>query len=169
MQAQIDARCSDSCRLGFLPCLHTVCFTSKRVVGVTSHHVCGSEGNHSAVRIAAFDALLLLKGFQEKAVVRYLFIVLRDDVCLLVRRRLAEGILQSLPILVATEDLGRDEDENRGFEEDLAEEAKKGKAAIDHRNVFRSLRHEVGRAVILRECISAVMLCVCLLTILELI
>lgn len=123
-----------------------------------------SEGNHSAVRIAAFDALLLLKGFQDKAIVRYMFIVLRDDTCLLVRRRLAQGLIEVMPILVSTADLGREDEDSKGFEEDLGEQASKGKGPIDHRNVFKSLRHEVGRAVILRECISAVMLCVGLKT-----
>ncbi|KAI9604502.1 hypothetical protein KEM48_000737 [Puccinia striiformis f. sp. tritici PST-130] len=68
--------------------------------------ICARPGNYLPLRILAFDCLLLLRGFQDKAIIRYMFIVLRDDPSLLVRRRLAMGLVQCLPILVLIEELG---------------------------------------------------------------
>lgn len=119
------------------------------------HH---RPGNYPPLRILAFDSLLLLRAFQEKAIVRYMFLVMRDDQSLLVKRRLATGLVQCLPILVLMEELAV-EPNKAGFSviDDPAEVAKT-KARFDHKTVSKLLRAEVGRALILRDCIVSVML-----------
>ncbi|KAH9824294.1 hypothetical protein DFH28DRAFT_1103158 [Melampsora americana] len=120
---------------------------------------CTRPGNYPPIRILAFDCLLLLRAFQEKAIVRYMFLVMRDDECLLVKRRLAMGLVQCLPILVLMEELAV-EPKKGGYSiiDDPTEVAAKTKAKFDHKNVTKLLRAEVGRALILRDCIVSVML-----------
>lgn len=87
-----------------------------------------------------------------------MFLVMRDDQSLLVKRRLATGLVQCLPILVLMEELAV-EPNKAGFSviDDPAEVAKT-KARFDHKTVSKLLRAEVGRALILRDCIVSVML-----------
>ncbi|KAA1114250.1 hypothetical protein PGT21_001821 [Puccinia graminis f. sp. tritici] len=118
--------------------------------------LCARPGNYLPLRILAFDCLLLLRGFQEKAIIRYMFMVLRDDSSLLVRRRLAMGLVQCLPILVLIEELGMEpSDQNFSV---IDESHPLNTQKFDHKTVTKHLRAEVGRALILRECILSVML-----------
>ncbi|MBW0488935.1 hypothetical protein O181_028650 [Austropuccinia psidii MF-1] len=115
-------------------------------------------GNYPPLRILAFDCLLLLRGFQEKAIVRYMFLVMRDDQSLLVRRRLAMALVQCLPILVFAEELGG-EPTKQGFSVlDKPDDHANTKSKLDQKAITKHLRVEVGRALILRECIMSVML-----------
>jgi transcription initiation factor TFIID subunit 2 len=85
-----------------------------------------------------------------------MFIVLRDDSSLLVRRRLAMGLVQCLPILVLIEELGMEpSDQNFSV---IDESHPLNTQKFDHKTVTKHLRAEVGRALILRECIMSVML-----------
>lgn len=119
--------------------------------------LCTRPGNYLPLRILAFDCLLLLRGFQEKAIIRYMFIVMRDDPSLLVRRRLAMGLVQCLPILVLIEELDlQPSDHGLSVIEGPREPNSLNK--FDHKIVTKHLRVEVGRALILRECIMSVML-----------
>ncbi|GAA5969785.1 hypothetical protein JCM11641_008040 [Rhodosporidiobolus odoratus] len=93
------------------------------------------DGNYPMVRIAAFDALLLLNPLQDvMPLVRYLFAVMREDSSRLVRRRLAESVLESLPVLAAIQDLAPP---------DPAADEKRDELA----NVLKSLRKKPGRSM----------------------
>ncbi|KAG0147815.1 hypothetical protein CROQUDRAFT_655590 [Cronartium quercuum f. sp. fusiforme G11] len=119
---------------------------------------CTRPGNYPPIRILAFDCLLLLKAFQDKAIVRYMFKVMQEDQSLIVKRRLASGLVQILPILVLMEELAV-EPKKSGFSIiDDHNEIIKTKIRFDHKNVTKALKSEVGRALILRECLVSVML-----------
>lgn len=102
-----------------------------------------SDGNYPPVRIAAFDALLLLNPLHDVLpLVRYFFGVLRNDSSLLVQRRLAQSLLQSLPVLAAVHDLAAPE---MLFEEGGG--TKKSRNDPDPLDpVMRSLRKRPGRS-----------------------
>ncbi|KAK4696234.1 transcription initiation factor TFIID subunit 2, partial [Phenoliferia sp. Uapishka_3] len=111
----------------------------------TKFFVYTRDGNYPPVRIAAFDALLLLNPLQDVLpLVRYFFGVLRNDSSLLVQRRLAQSLLQSLPVLAAIHDLAAPE---MVFEEEGA--AKKEKDPLS--NVLKALRKKPGRSVNYRQ------------------
>ncbi|GAA6000165.1 transcription initiation factor TFIID subunit TAF2 [Rhodotorula paludigena] len=100
------------------------------------------DGNYPPVRIAAFDALLLLNPLQDvMPLVRYMFAVMREDSSRLVQRRLAESVLESLPVLVAMQDLAAP-DPNA---ESAANDAKKERDELA--NVLKSLRKKPGRSM----------------------
>lgn len=102
------------------------------------------DGNYPPVRIAAFDALLLLNPLQDvMPLVRYLFAVMRDDSSRLVQRRLAQSVLESLPILVAMQDLAPP-DPNAG---DGAAGGDAKKERDELANVLKSLRKKPGRSM----------------------
>lgn len=99
------------------------------------------------MRIAAFEALLLLNPLQEAwALVRYFFAVMREDSSRLVQRRLAQGLLDSLAVLSAIHDLAAPE---MVFEEDGFN--RKEKDALG--NVMKALRKKPGRSVNYRQCL----------------
>jgi transcription initiation factor TFIID subunit 2 len=108
------------------------------------------EGNYSAVRLTAFECLLLLKGFQDPVVLRYIFNVLRCDSSLLVRRRLAESLVECLPVLVVLEDLAAVE-EARGFIEEEGGERKPKADPNDLDRILKALKKEVGKNPVLKE------------------
>ncbi|GAA5878689.1 hypothetical protein JCM8547_002132 [Rhodosporidiobolus lusitaniae] len=96
------------------------------------------DGNYPPVRIAAFDALLLLNPLQDVLpLVRYLFAVMRDDSSRLVQRRLAESVLESLPILAAVQDLATPDEGKAGKDGGRDELA----------NVLKALRKKPGRSM----------------------
>lgn len=104
-----------------------------------------SDGNYPAVRIAAFDALLLLNPLQDAMpLVRYLFAVMREDSSRVVQRRLAEGVLDSLPILAAIQDLAAPE---LVFEE----EGSTKKHSDSTSNILKALRKKPGRSLNYRQ------------------
>ncbi|GAA5975739.1 hypothetical protein JCM10908_005265 [Rhodotorula pacifica] len=107
------------------------------------------DGNYPPVRLAAFDALLLLNPLQDvMPLVRYLFAVMREDSSRLVQRRLAESILESLPVLAAVHDLAAP-DPNA----DQAGDAKKERDELA--NVLKSLRKKPGRSMNYRTALLA--------------
>ncbi|GAA5825196.1 hypothetical protein JCM3770_002346, partial [Rhodotorula araucariae] len=100
------------------------------------------DGNYPPVRIAAFDALLLLNPLQDvMPLVRYLFAVMRDDSSRLVQRRLAESVLESLPVLVAMQDLAPPDP----HADTAAGDAKKERDELA--NVLKALRKKPGRSM----------------------
>ncbi|KAK4051913.1 hypothetical protein OIV83_002618 [Microbotryomycetes sp. JL201] len=105
------------------------------------------DGNYPPVRIAAFDALLLLNPLQDHfPLVRYFFSVLREDSSRLVQRRLGEAILDSLPVLASMHDLAAPEivfDEEDG--------KKKDKDPIEKQ--LKALRKKPGRSLNFRQCL----------------
>ncbi|KAK4058342.1 hypothetical protein OIO90_000500 [Microbotryomycetes sp. JL221] len=105
------------------------------------------DGNYPPVRIAAFDALLLLNPLQDHfPLVRYLFSVLREDSSRLVQRRLGEAILESLPILASMHDLAPPEvvlEEEEG--------KKKDKDPVEKQ--LKALRKKPGRSLNFRQCL----------------
>ncbi|GAA5914840.1 hypothetical protein JCM6882_007815 [Rhodosporidiobolus microsporus] len=97
------------------------------------------DGNYPPVRIAAFDALLLLNPLQDvMPLVRYFFAVMRDDSSRLIQRHVAEAVLESLPVLVAMQDLAPP---------DPAAEEKEDKKKDELANVLKSLRKKPGRSM----------------------
>lgn len=108
------------------------------------------EGNYPAVRIAAFDALLLLNTLDLIPFIRYYFSVIRNDSSLLVRRRLAQSILESLPILISMGDLAVPVKKGLAFEEEGAEKM----AELSNMDqTLRQLRNTVGKSIAYRTCI----------------
>jgi transcription initiation factor TFIID subunit 2 len=108
------------------------------------------EGNYSAVRLTAFECLLLLRGFQDPFILRYIFNVLRYDSSLLIRRRLAESFINCLPVLVVLEDLAAVE-ETRGFIEEEGGERKPKADPYDMDRILKALKKEVGKNSTLKE------------------
>ena len=103
------------------------------------------DGNYPPVRMAAFDALLLLNPLQDvMPLVRYLFAVMRDDSSRLVQRRLAQSVLESLPILVAVQDLAPP-DPSASDGAAGGGDAKKERDELA--NVLKSLRKKPGRSM----------------------
>ncbi|GAA5961060.1 hypothetical protein JCM3765_006519 [Sporobolomyces pararoseus] len=109
------------------------------------------DGNYPPVRCAAFDALLLLNPLQDvMPLVRYLFSVMREDSSRLVQRRLAETVLESLPVLAAVQDLAPpdpDVDENGNPIN------KKERDVLT--NVLKALRKKPGRSLNYRQSLLA--------------
>jgi hypothetical protein len=111
-----------------------------------------SEGNYPAVRSAAFDGLLLLRALQEKVVARYIFAVLRYDSCRIVQRRLAQSLVENLPVLAAMDDLAG---QDAGYvEEDARALHKPAVQSVD--SMLKALRNSVGRSIMLRDSMMAV-------------
>lgn len=114
-----------------------------------------SDGNYPPVRIAAFDALLLLNPLQDvMPLVRYLFSVMRDDSSRLVQRRLAASVLESLPILAAVQDLAPPDPG--------AEDSKDEKKRDELANVLKALRKKPGRSMNYRTSLLTTLVCVLL-------
>lgn len=112
------------------------------------------EGNYPAVRSAAFDGLLLLRALQEKVIARYIFAVLRFDTCRLVQRRLAQSLVDNLPVLAAMDDLAG---QDTGYiEEDARAAQKPASQSVDA--MLKALRNSVGRSIMLRDSMMAVLL-----------
>lgn len=112
------------------------------------------EGNYGAVRSAAFEGLLLLRGLQEKIIARYIFAVLRFDSNRIVQRRLAQSLVENLPILAAMDDLTAPE--NGHVEESALTSKKSEKDQVE--NLLKALRTHVGRSITLRDSMMAVLL-----------
>lgn len=113
------------------------------------------DGNYPSVRIAAFEAILLLKIFDVLPLLSYVFSVLRSDSSMLVRRRLAQALVTHLPILVAVRDIAAPAKETLVLEDGT--EKKKDDLDVD-KNVIKALRREVGRSKTLRDGLLNVLL-----------
>ena len=116
------------------------------------------DGNYPPVRIVAFDALLLLSPLDVArhsigmAITNYICKVMSTDSSLLVRRRLAESALESLPVLVAMEELAspaQRADQEASREAKARKSGKPSKAKDDEAledQLLRSLRALPGRS-----------------------
>jgi transcription initiation factor TFIID subunit 2 len=104
--------------------------------------------------MAAFDGLLLLRALQEKVIARYVLAVLRFDSCRIVQRRLAQSLVENLPILAAMDELSGQE---AGYvEEDAKAAQKQSSQSVD--SLLKALRNSVGRSIMLRDSMMAVLL-----------
>ncbi|GAA6019407.1 hypothetical protein JCM11491_004818 [Sporobolomyces phaffii] len=109
------------------------------------------DGNYPPVRVAAFDALMLLNPLQDvMPLVRYLFSVMREDSSRLVQRRLAETVLESLPVLAAVQDLAPPDPE---VDEHGNPTNKKERDVLT--NVLKALRKKPGRSLNYRQSLLA--------------
>ncbi|GAA5898524.1 transcription initiation factor TFIID subunit TAF2 [Sporobolomyces salmoneus] len=109
------------------------------------------DGNYPPVRAAAFDALLLLNPLQDvMPLVRYLFSVMREDSSRLVQRRLAETVLESLPVLAAVQDLAPPDPD---VDEHGNPINKKERDVLT--NVLKALRKKPGRSLNYRQSLLA--------------
>lgn len=86
--------------------------------------------------------------------IRYYFAVIKDDSSLLVRRRLAQSLLQSLPVLIAIGDLALPPPKGLEFEE---AGTKKSAAPSGIESVLRNLRNTVGKSIAYRTCLLEVL------------
>lgn len=116
------------------------------------------EGNYPAVRLAAFDALLLLNTLESLPFIRYYFAVIRDDSSLYVRRRLAQSVLESMPILVALGDLALPVRKELTFEEDVVVPEAVEPSTTE--SVIKLLRNSLGKSLTYRACLVSVLRCV---------
>jgi transcription initiation factor TFIID subunit 2 len=112
------------------------------------------EGNYPTVRSAAFEGLLLSKALQEKIIARYILAVLRFDSCRIVQRRLAQALVENLPVLAAMDELGNGE--GAGGDDEQAVGKKMPKDTVEGQ--LKALRNSVGRSIMLRDSIMAVLL-----------
>lgn len=122
------------------------------------------EANATGLRLASFDALLLMKWWRTKSLIQYIFAVIAHDPCWHVRRHVARSVITSLSVLYAVGDLrppGKDEpmllieEDGSGKDKDK-EKAKKGEGEM----LVKALKKEVGRSKQLRDSIMPIMLCV---------
>lgn len=104
--------------------------------------------------MAAFDGLLLLRALQEKVIARYVLAVLRFDSCRIVQRRLAQSLVENLPILAAMDELSGQE--AGCIEEDAKATQKQSSQSVD--SLLKALRNSVGRSIMLRDSMMAVLL-----------
>lgn len=115
------------------------------------------EGNWTAVRVAAFNALLLLRGLQHKVLTRYYFAVLSTDEDPIVRLHLARGLCEALAVALATGELGvswqRQETLQEGDPRDSVaeQEALLAQEAAQVEQVIKALRREIGRSASVRD------------------
>ena len=107
------------------------------------------------MRTAAFDGLLLLRALQEKVIARYIFAVLRFDSCKVVQRRLAQSLVENLPILAAMDELASGEP---GYVEEEATRVVQKPASQSVESLLKALRNSVGRSIMLRDSMMAVLL-----------
>lgn len=119
------------------------------------------------MRVAAFDALLLLGTLDasvsnildHRPLVSYYFSVIQHDQSLLVRRRLAQSMLECMPILVAIGDFAPTKPKGLTILEEG--ETKKSKSKTDMDDVvLKPLRNAIGRQNKYREGLLAALRCV---------
>ena len=115
-----------------------------------------SDGNYTQVRIAAFDALFLMKWFNPE-IMEYLFSVMLYDPSRVIRRHVARNCCTSLALLVQMGDLksGAKEAEQLLIEEDgsMAQERIKEARKTEMDTIFKILRkdREIGKNETLRQ------------------
>ncbi|WFD37120.1 uncharacterized protein MJAP1_000062 [Malassezia japonica] len=121
------------------------------------------EGNFTPVRLAAFNALLLMRGLQHKVLARYYFAVLTTDENDLVKMHLARGLCDALAVAIATGELGYTRPRQERPEDTLQEgqtsqienlgeqETKRVQEEAQHETMVKFLRKEIGRSASVRE------------------
>ncbi|KZT52907.1 hypothetical protein CALCODRAFT_501745 [Calocera cornea HHB12733] len=110
------------------------------------------EENFTPVRLAAFDALLVMKWYIRPALIRYFFSVIQSDSSRTVRRHVARAMVESIGILYQVGELGTvHKKEPVLVEEDSAQ--KKNKKSSEAGAMARALRRELHKSSTFRECI----------------
>ncbi|KAB5593213.1 Transcription initiation factor TFIID subunit 2 [Ceratobasidium theobromae] len=118
------------------------------------------EANATGLRLAAMDALLLMKWWRTKSLIQYIFAVIAHDPSREVRRHVARNLVTSLAVLHAIGDVrpGGREEPLLLIEEDgstpAKDKAKKGEGDM----LVKALKKEVGRSKQLRDSIMPIML-----------
>ncbi|WFC96745.1 hypothetical protein MBRA1_003407 [Malassezia brasiliensis] len=120
------------------------------------------EGNYAPVRIAALNALLLLRGLHHRVLARYYFALLATDDDDAVRMHLARGLCDALAVAIATGELGwtpRRADAHDTLQEHTAsaidnlgeQEAQRLHDEAQHDAMLKFLRREIGRSASVRD------------------
>lgn len=122
-----------------------------------------SEGNFTQVRMAAFDALFLMKWYTPK-IMRYILAVMACDSSRAVRRHVARNACHSLALLVSMGEMKTPKDsESVLIEEDgnAPEKAKENKKS-DMDLMIKTLRkdREIGKNEVIREFLLPIAMCV---------
>ncbi|KAF8603233.1 hypothetical protein BDV93DRAFT_556870 [Ceratobasidium sp. AG-I] len=120
------------------------------------------EANATGLRLASFDALLLMKWWRTKSLIQYIFAVIAHDPSRQVRRHVARSVITGLAVLYTVGDLrppGKDEpmllieEDGSGKDKDK-ERVKKGEGEM----LVKALKKEVGRSKQMRDSIMPIML-----------
>ncbi|TIB11129.1 hypothetical protein E3P92_02992 [Wallemia ichthyophaga] len=119
------------------------------------------EGNYPPLRIVAFDCLMLLGSLRHRPIIQYFSTILGYDESRVVRRSLAQSMIESLIVLMATGELAAIQKKEPQFiEEDAklseAKEKDSSKSELDRQ--LKGLRKDVGKIASLRMGIMAVLL-----------
>lgn len=114
------------------------------------------EGNFAPVRMAALNALLLLRGLQHKVLTRYYFGLLATDEDDMVKTHLARGLCDALAVALATGELGYARQRIELLQEDARDivaeqEAALAEEAAQNEQMIKLLRRELGRSASVRE------------------
>ncbi|WFD03799.1 hypothetical protein MOBT1_002493 [Malassezia obtusa] len=120
------------------------------------------EGNFTPVRLAALNALLLLRGLQHKVLARYYLALLAHDANDVVKLHLARSLCDALAVGIATGELGYTrprtepadvlQEAPRSALDNLGEqEAKRAQDDAQHDAMLKFLRREIGRSASVRE------------------
>jgi transcription initiation factor TFIID subunit 2 len=114
------------------------------------------EENFTPVRLAAFDALLVMKWYARPALIRYFFSVVISDPSRTVRRHLSHAMVESLGLMYHINELGAaHKKEPLLIEEDGRE--KKPKKGSEGSTMIRVLRKELHKSATFRDCILPAM------------
>lgn len=115
------------------------------------------EGNFTPVRLAAFNALLLLRGLQHKVLNRYYLAVLATDEDAVVRAHLARSLCDALGVALSTGELGYARTRHERLQEGDAreqvaeQEAWLAEEAEQNEEMLKLLRREIGRTPAIRD------------------
>lgn len=115
------------------------------------------EGNFPPVRMAALNALLLLRGLQHKVLTRYYFAILASDEDHVIRMHLARSLCDALAVAIATGELGITRQRHEMLQEgdplgNVAEqEALLADEAAQNEQMIKVLRREIGRSASVRD------------------
>ncbi|TIB98529.1 hypothetical protein E3Q18_02027 [Wallemia mellicola] len=119
------------------------------------------EGNYPPLRIVAFDCLLLLGALRHRPIIQYFSTILGYDESRVVRRSLAQSMIESLIVLMATGDLAAIQKKEPQFIEEDAKlseikEKDSGKSELDRQ--LKGLRKDIGKLASLRMGIMTALL-----------
>ncbi|EJU02667.1 hypothetical protein DACRYDRAFT_21692 [Dacryopinax primogenitus] len=114
------------------------------------------EENFVPVRLAAFDALLVMKWYMRPALIRYFFSVVINDPSRVIRRHLAHAMVESLGVLYQIGELGSGHKKEPILIEEDGTQKKKPKSS-EAAVMARALRKELQKSATFRECILPTM------------
>ncbi|KZO96454.1 hypothetical protein CALVIDRAFT_514798 [Calocera viscosa TUFC12733] len=110
------------------------------------------EENSTPVRIAAFDALLVMKWHLRPALIRYFFSIINGDPSRTVRRHVARAMVESLGIMYQVGELAAGHKKEPLLVEEDGTPKKKSKSS-EASGMARALRKELQKSATFRECI----------------